>query len=289
MEKIELISYYDDHFYRVEEHGEVYYLPSVTTKLGVIEKPQLARWRGDIGNREADLKMTEAQDRGKRIHWAWETVLNGGIAIYNPYQHPNYSQEQLEALNAKFGALNVVVLRVQDEMVQIHKLKSQFDLLKPEVLGVEKKVYDLEHRDAGTIDSILKIQKGDYMIAGAKPLSLKEGIYIQDLKTGNYLDDNVWLQLAAYTYMFEKMFEAKVQGALVTHTSAKTKGGIAGLTTLFRDRETLLDKDYNDYRHAAALWERNHADDQPKTFTFPTAITLNENIKLNNKGENDNG
>lgn len=273
-EPIVLVEWFDEHHYKITSDEKTHYLPSVTTKLGIVNKPGLSRWRGDIGNREADLRMYDAGQRGKRLHWAREVLLTGGAVVYDPWQTPIYSDQGILDLKEKYSG-NVSILRTQDEMVQIVKLHRQLGILKPKVLGVEVKVYDLEFRDAGTIDGIYEIEGGVYMINGATPLKLEPGIYIEDFKTGNFLDDNVWLQLAPYARMWENMTRKHIQGTLITHTGAKTKKGIAGLATLYRDRETLLKKDYLDYRHAAALWERDHADDQPEQFEFPSILTLN--------------
>lgn len=266
-----LVEWFDDHWYKVTREGVTHYLPSVTTKLGIIDKPFLAQWRGDIGNREADLRMHEAGQRGKRIHWAYETALLGGMVVYDPWQNPVYTEEGLAALKEQYQG-NVAVIRTQDEMWQVYKLQKQFEALHPFILGVEEKVFDIENKDAGTIDNILYIDEGDYLVAGSKPIHLKEGVYINDLKTGKVVGENTWLQLAAYAYMYEKAHGVQVAGALITHTSANIKGGIQGLKTLVRVRETLLEKDYPDYRHASALWEREHADDRPDSFEFPATI-----------------
>ncbi len=268
-----LVEWFNEHWYKVVENEETIFIPSVTTKLGIVDKPNLARWRGDLGNREADLRMYDAGQRGKRIHFALQTLLTGGAVIYNPWNHPLYSTDALAKMEAEFEG-NLMVLHTQDEMVQIVKLQRQLKLLDPKILSVEQTVYDLNNLDAGTIDHVYEIKEGDYEIAGRTPLYLKAGIYVGDLKTGNYIDDNVWMQLAAYTVMLELRNNITVQGALVTHTSAKTKTGIAGLTTLFRDRLTLIEKDYKDYRHASALWERDHKEDKPEQYEFPSLITL---------------
>lgn len=269
---IALVEWYNEHWYKVTENEVGYYIPSVTTKLGVVDKPNLARWRGDIGNREADLRMHEAGDRGKRIHWAWEVALKGGAVVFDPWQKQLHTPEAMAEIRKKFT--NVAILRTQDEMWQVLKLQKQFDILKPTVLAAEVRVYDIGSQDAGTIDSVYQIEAGSYAVAGAKPLALPGGIYINDLKTGSYVDENVWLQLAPYAVMYEKMNHCKVAGALVTHSGATVKGGVPGLKTLYRDRQTLMEKDYPDYRRASDLWLRNHADDKPSEYTFPAIITL---------------
>lgn len=266
-----LVEFFNDHWYKVTVDEVVHYLPSVTTKLGIIDKPFLAQWRGDLGNREADLRMHEAADRGKRIHWAYETALKGGAVIYDPWNKPVYDEKSIADLKEQYKD-KVCILRTQDEMWQMTKLQKQFQALHPFVIGVEEKVFDIVNKDAGTIDNVLYIEEGDYLVCGSKPIHLAAGIYINDLKTGKVINENTWLQLAAYSFMYEQRHEMKIAGALITHTAATIKGGISGLKTLFRNRQTLLEKDYPDYRHASALWEREHADDRPDTFEFPAFI-----------------
>lgn len=271
MSDVVLIEWFNQHWYKVTEGGQVRYLPSVTTKIGIIDKPQLARWRGDLGNREADLRMYDAATRGTRLHWAYATALKGGAVVYDPWQKPVYTDEGIAALKTEHREL--AILRTQEEMWTISKLAEQFKRLHPQVLGVEETVWDVNANDAGTIDSIFNIEEGDYFISGRTPVHLGPGIYINDLKTGNFVDDNVWLQLAPYAVMYEKLHDVQVAGGLVTHTGASLKTGIAGLRTMVRSREELL-KDYEDYRHAAKLWERTHKDARPETFEFPSVITL---------------
>jgi len=269
--EVQLIEWFNDHYYKVTVGSETHYIPSVTTKLGVVDKPFLKKWYGDLGTREAQMRMHEAAERGTRIHVAHEAILTGGAVIYDPWHRPAYSQEEIDELRRIYKSL--VILRNQDEMYQVYKLQKQFEILSPLVVAVEMKVFDIDNFDAGSIDHVYKIKSGKYPIAGKEPLSLKEGIYIDDLKTGN-VDETTWRQLAAYSFMFEKQTGMKVEGALITHTGATIKSGIAGLKTLFCDRETLLGRHYKAYRNAAALWEDANENDKPEIFTFPTLITL---------------
>lgn len=93
---IDRVSWYDDRFYKITTREQPegltcfeapnglfhVYLPSTTTKHGIINKPFLAKWRGDIGNELADKKMHESQDRGTRIHYALEVLFNGGTVEF---------------------------------------------------------------------------------------------------------------------------------------------------------------------------------------------------------------
>lgn len=274
-----LVEWFDSHYYKVIKDGVATFIPSVTTKLGIIDKPFLAKWRGDIGNREADMRMNEASQRGTRIHYAWSVALKGGAVIYDPWNKPVFTPEGLAEARKQYG--EVAILKTQDEQYQVFKLYRQFEALKPTVIGVEETLYSVEEMIAGTADHIYFIEEGDYAIAGRNPLHLQTGLYLGDLKTGNVVEENVWLQIAPYVHCYEKMHGVKLVGGLVTHTSSKTKAGIQGLTTLLRTREQLFDKDLPDYFYAAKLWERNHADDKPETYEFPALLTLNIKGEIN--------
>jgi hypothetical protein len=275
--EVKLVEWFDDHWYKVtiekeENVFESVYLPSVTTKLNIVAKPFLATWRGDIGNREADLRVFEACESGVRIHHALNILANGGAVVYQPNQKPVYTEPELQAVLEEHAG-NVAIIRYQDEMYDVLKLKKWFDVVKPKILGTEVTVYDLENRDAGTLDLILDIEEGDYAINGSKPLHLPKGIYIVDLKTGKVVDDNAYMQTACYGVCHKKMFGLDPIGTLVIHTGAFTKKAIEGLATHYRTKEQ-MDEDYKDYRLAAQLWERKHRDDQPETFEFPSLLKL---------------
>jgi hypothetical protein len=273
-EPIVLVEWFDDHWYKVVKDGATHWLASVTTKLGIIDKPGLARWRGDIGNREADLRMHSQGDRGKRIHFAWATALEGGAVIYDPWQNPVYTPEGIAELSKKYNG-KVAVIRTQDEMWQIDKLRRQHEILKPKVVAVEVKVYDLETKDAGTIDSVIMLETGIYPgINGVKPVPINKGLYINDLKSGNWLGDEADYQTGKYMVMYEKLFNVECAGTIITHTAASTKKGIPGLGTYVRTREQVLKEDVPMYNRIAAVWDAKHKDDQPETFQFPSIITL---------------
>lgn len=277
---VKMVEWFDDHWYKIdlmqEENSVSEYLPSVTTKLGVVSKPFLAIWRGDIGNREADLRSFESSQSGSRIHNAFNVLCTNGAVVYQPHQRPNYSTEELSALNeAHFG--NMVILRYQDEMWDILKLKKWLEVVKPAIVESEKIVYDLKNRDAGTADLILRIDEGEYQINGAKSLKLPGGFYVCDLKTGKVVDDDAYMQTSAYSACYSKMTSLEIVGTLILHTGSKNKSGIEGLSTHYRNQEQMA-QDYQDYRHAAALWERKHAKDKPDVFEFPSLLTLKENV-----------
>lgn len=279
--EVQMIEWFDSHFYKIKYQLDgaadvVEYLPSVTTKLNIIAKPFLAQWRGDIGNREADMRVFESSERGVRIHHAWYTLTTGGVVLYQPFQHPNYTLEEIEQIKeANLG--NVAIVKFQDEMYDVYKLSKWLKVVKPTILHSEKIVYSVNNRDAGTVDNIFGIEEGDYEINGKKPIHIPKGIYVVDLKSGKVVDDNAFMQTAVYAACAEEMGLGEINGTLILHTGSSMKTGIEGLATLYRSKEE-MGKDYQDYRLAAALWERKNADMKPKVFEFPSLLTLKENV-----------
>ncbi len=274
---VKMIEWFDDRFYKIgwvdtaqQPHTE--FFASVTTKLGVINKPFLARWRGDVGNREADLKANEGANRGVRIHQAWYTLAMKGVVIYQPWQKPNYLPEEIEALKVQYQG-KVAILEEQDEMYAVYKLLCWCNVVKPKFIVNELTVYSIPNRDAGTVDNVIDITGGSYMINGTKPLILPAGRYVLDLKTGVAVDDDADLQLAAYWNCLVEMYGWEFQGSLVLHTGASTKGGIPGLATKYRNKEELA-ADYQIYRKTADVWTWKNANKFPKVFDFPSMITL---------------
>lgn len=275
---VKMVSYFSEHWYKIELliDGilQTHWMSSVTTKLGIIDKPFLRKWVGEIGLREADMRLFEAGQRGTRIHHAFNVMIHGGPVIYQPWQKPNYTPAEIEDVKAK-NALWVVV-QYQDEMLALVRLKKWFDVVKPTIIMAEKTVYSLEHKDAGTLDIALKIKGGKYAVNGAKPLDIPAGAYICDLKTGNVVSDEADLQTAAYLKCAEEMGLGQFDGTMILHTGSKNKGGIEGLATHLRTFPD-VENDYAQYRIAAKMWEWKHKDDQPRNYEFPSLIQMEVN------------
>ncbi len=284
--EIKSIEYFDSRWYKltlsIDGKMEVRFIPSVTTKLGIIDKPFLAKWRGDVGNREADQRMQESGERGSRIHYALNVMTTGGTVIFNPWQRPNYTEDEVKQLTLEANG-NIATVRNQDEMLSVVRLKSWFEAVKPEIIFSERTVYSLRHNDAGTADLALKIKEGTYAVNGAKPLFIPEGQYLVDLKTGNQVGDEAFYQTACYLYCAEEMGSfGRFQGTIIIHTGASTRGGIKGLATILRGKDQ-VDSDFNAYRVASKLWEIKNADLTPTLYEFPSLIRLNGN-NINQKG-----
>jgi len=274
--EIKMIEWFDDHFYKIsfdkESGKDSIYIPSVTTKLGIINKPFLARWRGDIGNREADLRVSEASERGIRIHNGWYVMTTAGVILYQPIGKENYSPEDVRSFTDTNGG-NISIIRNQDEMFDLWKLQKWVGLVKPKFISSELPVYSLQNLDAGTLDNLVYLEAGEYAVNGSKPLKLPAGLYVIDLKSGKGVDDTAFMQTACYANCVKEMGLGECIGTLILHTQAQTRSAIEGLATLYRNKEQ-MDQDYQDYRLASALWERKNRDMKPRIFEFPTMLKI---------------
>lgn len=271
MNEIIMAEWFNEHWYKITKKSVDHFIASVTTKLSVENKPNLSKWRGDIGNREADTRMYEASERGKRIHAALHIYLLGGAVIYNPWNRPVYTEDQIKKIADESNGL-FIVLKDQGEMLDVWKLQRFFEIVKPEILHSELIVYSIDRNIAGTLDIALKIEQGSYPVNGSKDLIIPEtGIYIADLKTGKTVEDSVWRQIAPYASCFEEMGLGDVAGGLILHTGATTKTGIKGFSVKLATRDE-LDPYLDDYFSLAHIWERNNKNAAPEIFSFPTLI-----------------
>jgi|GEM_PF-1395893 len=273
------VEWFDDRYYKVEEYGETYFLPSVTTVLGTaFPKPFLARWRGDVGNREADARMREGADRGSRIHHALYVLANGGAVILESAdaRHPRFTERELAALKVRYNG-KIIVLHAQDEYLQVHRFARWVSQVKPMFIIREATLYSIRHGIAGTMDAVVKIEAGRYDIAGSKPVVLDGGLYILDYKTGGTIGDDAFLQMAAYRRMYQDALQTEIAGALIVHTNAETRSGIEGLKTILRTPAE-LDADWRAFQSAYDLFRRVGIS-KPKVFELPSYITLTQEAR----------
>ncbi|KKK80020.1 hypothetical protein LCGC14_2827700, partial [marine sediment metagenome] len=137
--EVKMIQYFDDHWYRreierKESDNEIRWYPSVTTKLGIVAKYGLDKWRGDIGNREADLRALEAQNRGSRVHRAWQVYQEGGSVGFWRWQTGEDKPE------ADF------LLQDQGEYLDFLKLHYFTEIVKPDFIATELTLYSDQYK-----------------------------------------------------------------------------------------------------------------------------------------------
>lgn len=113
-----------------EVDGKLY--PSVTTILSIIRKPYLERWRGEIGNDDADFIMEEAGELGSEVHNIAEAISRGD----------------------KWGATDPAI------QVMGAALEEWFAANVEQVIATEQFVFDPLYCYAGRLD-LIAIIKGD--------------------------------------------------------------------------------------------------------------------------------
>lgn len=266
------VQFFDDRVYRViTEKGEDFYT-STTTKLGIIAKPFLYKYYGELGWDQASKKLREAQDKGIREHYAFHILCKGGVVIFNDFQRPLYSQKDIEELKAQNKYF--CILENQNEMVDIWKLVRFIDIVKPVIMETELTVVSHKYREGGTLDALMAIKKGEYIISGSEPTVFDEGLYVMDLKSGNAFQDEAFLQMANYGFMYEEMNPGtKITGTLGIHTNSKSRKGVEGLAVHVRNRKE-MESDYVNFRKASDLWHWKNEDIKPKNFDFPALLKL---------------
>jgi len=273
MEKVEIQTamFFDDRGYRIKLGQQSFFeCASVTTKLGIEDKPFLYRWYAELGWDQARKKLNEAGERGKRIHYAMYIYLMGGMVVYNQWQNPKYTDQQIQEFKDQNPYF--MVLGNQDEMLALWKIQKFFDIVKPEIIKLEETVWHISEGIAGTLDMVLKIEKGTYDVNGAKGLIIPEtGIYIGDLKTGSTVSESAWAQIAAYQKAFESLSGLKTQGGFVLHTSGSSKKGIEGLSVPLKTSEELK-SDYHIFKSLSYVWDQRNPNFTLKAFEFPTII-----------------
>ena len=255
---VDQIEWFDDRYYRVLAKDGEKFFPSVTTILGIINKPFLSRWRGDVGNYEADRKMNFAAWRGSRIHDAIHQLLSldeGGnrapLCYIGPSGKPQYTQE---------------------EWLHIIRFSAFYDMFTPTVHESELVVYSERLEYAGTCDLLCDLKAGEYKIGERTKVTVPEnGLYLGDIKTGREIDDEYHFQTAAYAGAVEEMqTDKKISGTFIIHTGSSTK---AGWNIHIRSRAEMLD-DMVMFGHALNLFKRKNPNGTPKIFTMPATITL---------------
>ncbi len=137
--------------------GEQY--PRVTHILGILDKPGIARWRGRLGNAEADRVAKEGSDIGTRFHEV-AAEINRGAHLKNFWRPP----ADLEDMAQEY----IRWLHTDIESIQ----------------GIEELVYSDKDVFAGTMDLYATI-RGDEMPS------------IIDIKTSNNIGPDWPLQLMA--------------------------------------------------------------------------------------------
>ena len=288
---IKAVEWFDDRFYKIdfetinEELLQKYgypltgsdYFKSSTTYLGAAPKPWLGRWRGDIGNWEADRVMRDKADHGSTVHHAAYDGLQGAKIIFNNSKHPAYNSDEIAGLREEYKQL--VIIEDQQTALELWRLKQFFMELQPlEVVALEMTVVSLKYKFAGTLDCLLKIKAGTYYF-DRTPLEIEKDCYVViDFKTGQEDHTTHSKQLASYRVAVEEDTDFKIDYAFIVHTNAKSKTGIDGLKVVCFDKAE-LDRSFEIFTHLQII-SNEWIDEKPKFVEIPSIINFQDLPKI---------
>lgn len=142
--------------------------PSVTEIIGILRKPKIERWRGEVTNIVADRIIRQSQIKGTSIHSLIEYYLrNGHLPRHSDSEHLVYANHFVRWYNDNVKSDRAVIS--ESKRYAVHTVD-----------GID---YDF----CGTVDIIADLQD--------------IGSCVLDVKTGKSLHPTVKLQTAAYSYL----------------------------------------------------------------------------------------
>lgn len=250
--------------YNLQDKTGIDYLKSSTTILGSAPKEWLAKYRGQVGNWEADRIMSEAQTKGSNIHSAINASFNNVTVFYNDAKRPKYSKEEIEKLSEGKG---YYVLTSQQEALEFYRFVQIFNLLKPTHIASEFNLYNLQYMYAGTGDLLWEMKEGE-VVNGRNKIVFENGIYLFDVKTGKEDDKNYPKQLASYCEALRLHNNIEVKGAGLIYTNAETKTGIEGTKIVLYTPEELK-YHFEQFLHVLAI-SNEYSTEKPKVIDLPT-------------------
>lgn len=262
---MERVEWFDERFYKIyDKDGQICFYPSVTTILSVTPKPFLTQWKGEVGNEEANRISNEAKTRGSIVHNAIDWLHSGGqVSLGDSWYLAEKESESKD---------NILIINDQFNFLMVYRYTQLYDKLKPTIISSEELIYSHKYKYAGTMDIIMEINAGDYLIDGAKPINIKGGKYICDIKTGKSLSPDYWLQLAAYKKAKEEMVGEVYDGALIIHTNSMNKKGIEGLGVKVKYSEE-LEEEFDLFMKFYDIYLA-YPKPTPKVFDMPKNLTL---------------
>ncbi len=279
IKEIKRVEHFDKRRYKFTYMNDaVRFITSVTQKLTEYREQGIEGYRERVGADEANEALREGGEMGGLVHHGCFLLATGGAVLYEPPASQTIGIENEEItdlikqnnlIRQQLYVKKIPHLTINDEFrfLQCSKFKFWMDTVKPEVLFAETVVYSLEKDIAGRIDFLFKVNEGSYPVAGAKEVFIPGGIVLPDVKSGAWSDKH-WLQMAAYREAVKESLGLDVVATVGIHLKAQTK---TGLNTLVHQGPE-VDRDFADYQHVAAIYDRKHPDDTPTEFKFDSVL-----------------
>lgn len=235
-EEFNRMEFLDSRFYETDK-GERF--PSVTTILDAYPKgPEFYEWLKKQGH-DADDILEEAGRLGDTVHKLTEAYDRGeAVTALDENRRPKYKTKDW----AMF-----------ERYVDFSKRYS------PTITHSELNLCSSRLKFGGTLDRRI--------ILGGQKLLL-------DIKTGNYIWNHMWLQLAAYDKLFSEFYpDDKVDGIAILHLNAKTRtdgkgDAIQGKGWKLERAPKSTGYYYDLFEATRRLWLEEHGDMVPKEISY---------------------
>ena len=239
-QSLKLLEHLPERLLSTDESGTLsIYLPSSTTILSHNNNPFLARWRGDVGNINADYISRKALTLGSEIHNVIDLRAKGYDVIYNDAKVPAMTPTQIAQYMNEVNP-STVIIDTQEVAVQLARFEQVFQALEPEILETETTVYNIAEVYAGTLDQVWNITEDKEIKAGRTTYKLPKGIYVVDIKTGSGINETQYFaQLSSYCKAENITSKYDVTGAIILHLNADIKSGIVGFKPYIKFSEEL--------------------------------------------------
>jgi len=193
-QKVEQITEEDVRFYRDTDTET--YVPSVTTYLDVLPKPDLQFWRDKVGAETANKIAYEASSSGTKVHNVIEDIslqlMESGEATFDWLDE--YGRKKLKAHEWE-GVLRFV--EFYENYVQ-------------EIIATESKLVSINHFVGGTIDMVCRLVDGR--------------VAMVDHKFSNNLADTYSVQTHIYKLMWEEHSDINIDVRGNLWLKAQTRG-----------------------------------------------------------------
>lgn len=227
------IEFLDARFY--QKDGQ--YFPSVTTILEAYPKgPAFYEWLKMMGDKADEVRDSFGK-RGSVVHNLTEQYdLGNEVSLFDDF-------------GAKYTSF---------EWAMFERYVEFSERFKPEVLLIEANYCNADLGFGGTLDRVVK---------------MKDKTVLIDIKTSNYLHNHYWLQMAAYSKMYEAENEKPIDEIAILWLNAKTKTDGKkdavqgnGWQLKFPDKPI---KDYWDlFKATHALWKVEFGTMKPKNIFY---------------------
>lgn len=227
----------DGRFY-FSESGQA--IPSVTTVLNAYPKgAAFYEWLKKNGE-DSDNIRDEAGRKGSKVHDLTERYDNG---------------EEVSLLNES-GDFGVSMT----EWGMLEKWVEFRTRFTPEIIDIETNIISEVLGIAGTRDRVIRLNGKRLLV---------------DIKTGNYIGKEAWLQLSAYRAIDYANGHEAYDGIAICHLAAKTKTDGKkdsvqgkGWQMLIETDPKVIDEYYSVFRHTHQLWLSENASLVPKQVSY---------------------